>query len=319
MAGRQPSIAIRGIDLIVDGRKVHFLEDGGSADPPVVLLHGCGSLAQEVMAPFRKMGLHIVAPDRPGYGFSDPLPQRLRGPLAQSIWLERLVEALEVDGLTIAGHSIGCAPAILLARRRPDLVRSLLLIAPFCRPTPEQAILLLRLAVAPGIGGLFSQHLLYRFSDYFGGRVMRKAHHPNPVPDTLADFPYRHAASPQSLRMMADELLQFNADMAAVDTEPVTCVTDIIYGMEDAVLHPHWHLDWLTKRVPQARIRLLQRVGHNPHHAASAVVRSVLHDTAWARSTPGSCELPPNATALLSKSSSGSFPVHSPATVVPIR
>lgn len=38
--------------------------------------------------------------------------------------------------------------------------------------------------------------------------------------------------------MMADELLGFNADMATVGSEPITCFTDIIYGMDDAVLDP---------------------------------------------------------------------------------
>ncbi|WP_234908205.1 alpha/beta fold hydrolase [Rhizobium rhizogenes] len=227
MKQKQPHAPLRGFDQVVNGRKVHVMKVGDDAGPPIVLLHGCGSLAQEVLTPFRNAGLDIVAPDRPSYGFSDPLPQGQRGPLGQSRWLEEFVDALGFGSLTIAGHSIGCAPAILLAQRCPDLVKSLVLIAPFCRPTPEQTMVLLRLAVAPGIGGLFSQQVLYRFADYFGGRVMRKAHHPNPVPDTLTDFPYRHAASPQSLRMMADELLQFNVDMAAVGDEPITCMTDI--------------------------------------------------------------------------------------------
>ena len=299
MKQKQPHAPIQGFDRIVNGRKVHLLKIDNDADPPIVLLHGCGSLAQEVLAPFRKTGLHIVTPDRPGYGFSDPLPQGQRGPLGQSRWLEEFVDALGFGSLTIVGHSIGCAPAILLAQRRPDLVKSLVLIAPFCRPTPEQAMVLLRLAVTPGIGGVFSQQVLYRFADYFGGRVMRKAHYPNPVPDTLLDFPYRHAASPQSLRMMADELLGFNADMAAIGTEPITCVTDIIYGMDDAVLDPHWHLDWLTRRIPQARIQLLQGVGHNPHHAASTVTRSVLQDAVLARAVPERRERPSVAEGLV--------------------
>jgi hypothetical protein len=96
-----------------------FLEDGDSADPHIVLLRGCGSLAQEALAPFRNAWLHIVAPDRPA--------------------------------------------------------------GPYCSST---------------------------------------------VPDILADFPYRHAASLQSLRMMADELLQFKADMAAVGDVSIKCAAD---------------------------------------------------------------------------------------------
>jgi pimeloyl-ACP methyl ester carboxylesterase len=117
--------------------------------------------------------------------------------------------------------------------------------------------------------------------------------------------------------MMADELLQFNVDMAAVGAEPITCAADIIYGMDDAVLDPHWHLDWLIKRAPQARIRLLQGVGHNPHHAASAVVRSVLEDAAWGRSTCERAE--PQLTKLSCDHGDRDHSrVHSPAITVPI-
>jgi hypothetical protein len=158
-----------------------------------------------------------------------------------------------------------------LAQRRPDLVRSLVLIAPFCRPTPQPAILLLRLTVAPGIGGAFSKHVLYRFTGYFGGRVMRAAHH-TILFRILGRFslPTRGESA-----VAADDdrrALQFNADMAAIGAEPVTCATNAIYGKEDAVLDPHWHLDWLIARVPRVKIRLVPAVGQNPHHAAPALV-----------------------------------------------
>lgn len=133
---------------------MHILKVGDDADPPIVLLYGCGSLAQKMPASFRKTGLHIAAPDRPGCGFSNPLPQGQRGLLAQSLWLEEVAGALGFGSLTITGHPIGCAATIPLAQRRPDLVSCLVLIAPFGRPTPEQATVLLCLAVAPGTGSV---------------------------------------------------------------------------------------------------------------------------------------------------------------------
>jgi pimeloyl-ACP methyl ester carboxylesterase len=62
--------------------------------------------AQEVLAPFRNAGLHIVAPDRPRCGSSYPLPRGQRGSLAQSIWLKRLVDALGFASLTMVGLSL---------------------------------------------------------------------------------------------------------------------------------------------------------------------------------------------------------------------
>jgi pimeloyl-ACP methyl ester carboxylesterase len=268
-----------GRTITVDGGPVHVLEAGDKAGPPVLMLHGCGSLAEEVMSPFSNMALHIIAPDRPGFGFSGALGQTQRGPLAQSYWLEHLAAALKIDRVILVGHSIGCAPAILLADRRPDIVKSLLLMAPFCRPTPEQKMLLLRLATAPGIGPFFSRHVVYRFADYFGRRVIRAAMHPNPVPAHLLEFPYHHAARHQALRTMADELLQFNADMASFAGR-VDCPTYVIHGAEDQTAKASWHLPWLTERVPNVDVRLLQGVGHNPHHAEPAIACTLLQKAA---------------------------------------
>lgn len=271
---------VRGRNINVHGRRIHFLEEGDELAPSVVLLHGCGSLAQEVVAPFRGTGLHIVAPDRPGYGFTEPLPPGHRGPLAQSVWLEQLIEALQLHEITLAAHSIGCAPLLLLADRRPDLVKSIFLMAPFCRPTPEQTMLLLRLAVAPGVGPLFAKHIVCRFADYLGQRIMRAAHHPNPVPQHLLDFPYRHAAKHQAHRTMADELWGFNVDMERASEIRTGCPIQVLYGDADTVVDPDWHLDWLAKRLPQTEIRRLNGIGHNPHHAAPEVARSMLRAVA---------------------------------------
>jgi len=90
-----PLVSPRVGKIVQTGREqIHMLESGSAGADPVVLLHGCGSIAEEVMMPFSGSGLHILAPDRPGYGFSAALPAGERGPLGQSFWLERLLEAV---------------------------------------------------------------------------------------------------------------------------------------------------------------------------------------------------------------------------------
>ena len=116
MKQKQTHAPFLGFDQVVNGRRVHLLKVGDDADPPIVLLYGCGSLAQEALAPFRNAGLHIVAPDRSGYGFNDPLPQGQGGPLAQSLWPEELPASL--------GLAARRSPAILSAARRLFFWRS---------------------------------------------------------------------------------------------------------------------------------------------------------------------------------------------------
>jgi magnesium chelatase accessory protein len=61
---------------IVGGRQVHYLEWGHRGLPPVLALHGGGQTAymyEELGAALGER-YHLLAPDLPGHGDSDPLP-----------------------------------------------------------------------------------------------------------------------------------------------------------------------------------------------------------------------------------------------------
>jgi len=84
---------------------------------------------------------------------------------------------------------------------------------------------------------------------------------------------------------MAHELWGFNADMERVADLKISCPSQVIYGVADAVVDPHWHLGWLAKRLPQTEIRWLHGIGHNPHHAAPEIASSMLCTLAEAKTT----------------------------------
>src|SRR3954469_14675590 len=69
--------AARGFRTSAGGRRAYVLEGGRGGSPTVLLLHGLGSLAEEIFTavgpPLLRSGFRVVAPDRPGYGQSDPL------------------------------------------------------------------------------------------------------------------------------------------------------------------------------------------------------------------------------------------------------
>jgi pimeloyl-ACP methyl ester carboxylesterase len=97
----------------------------------LVLLHGVGanraiwSRVTPLLAPHRL----VAAPDLPGFGASPPGGHGFELDRVA----DRLGDALEIDvpvPFDLLGHSLGGAVALVLAARRPKLVRRLILAAP---------------------------------------------------------------------------------------------------------------------------------------------------------------------------------------------
>lgn len=89
----------------------------------MVLLHGCpdsrviGRLAAAAAA---RHGIRLVAPDRPGFGLSDPKPGRTI--LDWPDDLAQLADALGLDRFPVIGLSAGCAFAAACAWKLPHRV-----------------------------------------------------------------------------------------------------------------------------------------------------------------------------------------------------
>ena len=259
--------AERGAFLHAAGLRTHVLKSG-QGGAPALLLHGLGSLGQEILAPLRDVspGRFFVAPDRPGYGFSDPLPHN-PGPIGQAHWLRALIDALRCGPPVIVAHSIAAGTALAFAALYPDRLRGLVLIAPFCRPTRHAAMLGLRLATMPVVGPLLQRAVIPRIAPALGERKLREAFAPAPVPRSLQNFPFAHAAHPGMPQAMAGELLAFNRDMSLCRrTQPeVTPPVHVLCAPDDSVTDLQWHVSWLTAWCSDCVVHFL-RGGHLIHH-----------------------------------------------------
>src|SRR6266508_642007 len=114
--------------VLVDDRQVHYLEWGASAAPPVLCLHGGGQTAymyEELGAALRDR-YHVVAPDLPWHGDSDPIDDMSRQTLAESI--PPLMAEFGFERAGFVGASLGGIVSLTLAAARPDLVAAIALI-----------------------------------------------------------------------------------------------------------------------------------------------------------------------------------------------
>lgn len=121
-----------------DGRRLGYAEYGDEQGRPVIYHHGL--LASRLEAAFadadaRRLGLRLIAIDRPGYGGSVPKPER-----TLSEWpgdVAALAQALGLGRFHLLGISGGGPYALACARAMPERVTGLTLI---CSLGPPESL-----------------------------------------------------------------------------------------------------------------------------------------------------------------------------------
>jgi len=108
----------------------------------IILLHGSGlthivwSLTEQYLS---NKGYNILAIDLPGHGNSE-------GPSLKSIeeiaeWLEKIINKIEIQHLTILGHSQGCLEAIEYVSKYSSKIKNLILVGGSYKITVNQDLI----------------------------------------------------------------------------------------------------------------------------------------------------------------------------------
>jgi len=117
--------------LQVGERQVHYLEWGHRGLPPVLALHGGGQTAYMYEELGAALGdrYHVVAPDMPGHGDSDPLaPTDTFGRQALAAAIAPLLDAFGLERLVLVGASLGGITSLTYASGHPERVTGIVLI-----------------------------------------------------------------------------------------------------------------------------------------------------------------------------------------------
>jgi pimeloyl-ACP methyl ester carboxylesterase len=114
-----------------DGRTVAYAEFGEAAGTPVLLCHGSAeSRLVEVDADWTaECGVRVITADRPGFGGSEPLPDRTLLGWARDA--EDLADALNLEVFSLIGWSGGGPHALATAHALGSRVRRIALIGSF--------------------------------------------------------------------------------------------------------------------------------------------------------------------------------------------
>ncbi|WP_161569136.1 alpha/beta fold hydrolase [Candidatus Oscillochloris fontis] len=257
------------------GRLVYRTYGSG---PPLLLLHGWGGSSRHWLGAFAVLANNhtLYAPDLPGFGESPPRLSSggLRG-LATTV-LE-FIDALGLETLKLAGHSLGGAIALLVAASRPQRVSQLALISFGLPRTSHEGIYHSGLSVQLSLTvALWAPWLLaWRPWQSISRPWREMAWTTPPLPALLAKPMIHHLPEPEMLSLGISDLVAMDAltalEGAASQGDPAvglslpraTMPTLILSGRQDPIFPPA-SATALAAALPGAALALIDACGHVP-------------------------------------------------------
>lgn len=249
--------------------------DAGTA----VYVHGLGGSSTNwtdlgaLLAPWNRG----IAMDLPGFGFSEPDRGFDFSLSSHADVVARYIEALDVGPVQLFGNSMGGAIAVLIAARRPELVRTLTLISPAVpdlRPSPRRlSDPRMALAVLPVVGkparrrlamlgpaerarqvidlcfadpSSFSEHRLAELAEEHGARMGFKWAAPALARSTYAIF--RDWCTPGSRSLWSA-------------VREVRAPTLVVWGAQDRVISAR-KAARTVRLLPAGKLLMLRNAGH---------------------------------------------------------
>lgn len=262
--------------LMVEGLRVHADQRG--AGPDVVLIHGASGntrdftydLADRLAHDFR-----VTAFDRPGLGWSDWPGDAAISPFEQARLLRAAAAQLGVRRPVVVGHSYGGSVAMAWALSDPAGTGAVVSLAGATMPWPG-GLGPWYVVTGSDIGGATVVPLLAAFVPLDRAeRAISGIFAPDPVPAGYAD----HIGAGLTLRA---ETLRANARQVARLKPFVAAMAggyprlqvpvEIVHGTADTIVPASVHAQPMAALLPNARLTLLDGVGHMPHHARPDVV-----------------------------------------------
>ncbi|WP_336649432.1 alpha/beta hydrolase [Kocuria rosea] len=281
--------------MVLDGHKVRywFYDVDRAPKPLLVLVHGFRGdhHGLQLVADRLRERYHVVVPDLPGFGRSEPFPDRPHDIAGYAEFLRGFVETLTdgavhdgaPHGVAVLGHSFGSVVAAHFAAAHPAMVERLVLVNPICEPALEgEQTLLSRLTVGYyRLGRALPRRLGRRLlsswlvTDAMSG-VMTKSQDPR----VRGYVRHQHRAYFSSFADRDVLLEAYEASVSHTVAEvamQLSMPTLLVVGAQDelgSLAAQRTMASW----IPRHRLEVLDGVGHLIHYEAPGRTAELVHD-----------------------------------------
>lgn len=242
--------------------------------PAILLIHGIGdnSTTWSIVQAKLAQRFTVIAPDLLGHGLSDK-PRADYSIAAYANGMRDLLSALDIEQVTIIGHSLGGGVAMQFAYQFPQLVERLILVGTGGVTTDVNAMLrLASLPMGSAALGLLRLPLVLPAVQLTGtlmGAALGSTSLGRDLPNVLRildDLPEPAASSAfsRTLRAVVDWRGQIVTMLDRCYLSAAIPV-QIIWGAQDVVI-PVRHAQMAHAAMPGSRLEIFERSGHFPFH-----------------------------------------------------
>jgi len=291
-----------GHEVVVDGLRLN-IRTTPSATPdaePALFVHGLGGSARNWtdLAAVLRNHLAIEAIDLPGHGRSGP--GRRYSVDEHATVVIRYLEQSGRGPVHLVGNSMGGAISVVVAARRPDLVRTLTLISPAVPDNRLRAFPLKNdprtaLLIVPGVGEALTRYYNRRFTPAQRARAtialcfadpkrLSKVRMQEAVDEVRErqELPWAAGAMLRSMRGLA--VAQFVKNRVGWATlRRISAPTLVLWGDSDRLVAPDL-APYVAAAIPDSCVAVFEGVGHTammevPERTAQAMV-ALIEDAA---------------------------------------
>ncbi|MEM1430817.1 MAG: alpha/beta fold hydrolase [Pseudomonadota bacterium] len=253
--------------------RIHVHEEGPANGPAVVLIHGASGNSRDFSFDLtgRLAGAYrVLAVDRPGHGHSPALHDRGESPFEQAAALDAAMDRLGVARAVLVGHSYGGAVAMAWALQNPERAAGVVSLGGATMPWPGGLGAWYRIA-SSGVGGATVVPLISAFAGPgVAERSVDAVFVPQAPPPGYANYVgVGLALRASSLRTNAKQVNALKPHVTAMAQRysALRLPVEIVHGSEDETVPVRIHGARMVELIPNARLTVLDGVGHMPHHA----------------------------------------------------
>jgi pimeloyl-ACP methyl ester carboxylesterase len=277
----------RGRLLTVNGVRLHVVERGAADAPPLVLLHGNGAMAEELLlsglVSRAAVRYRVLVFDRPGYGHSERPAGTTWDPPAQATLIHAALDQLGVRRPIVLGHSWGAMVALSMALARPMDVSALVLMAGYVHPSMRMDVPWMAAPALPVLGSLMRHTVSPLLSRLLWPAFTWRLFSPREVTEPFkSDYPVWMSLRPSQLQAAAAEsaLMVPSAMKLQRRYAELKVPTMVVAGEQDRMLSTRWQAEWLHGALPGSRLKVVPHTGHMVHHVATHEVMKAIDEAA---------------------------------------